>query len=327
MTAFIDRIVDWLSSTFLALLVGIGLADTPAPTPRDFQGYAEGEYVRLAPIAGGQLVELKVRRGDTAQAGTLLYRLDAQAEQAAEAEATARTVRAEAALADLLKGKRPRELDVIDRQRAQAEASLRLSTIELKRQEELFAARVIAPSRLDEARSRYQQDQARVAELAAQYEVAKLAARSDAVKAAEAELAAARAAEAQVRWRLEQRVVTAPVAATVTDTLFEPGEYVGAGQPVVVLLPPGKTKVRFFVPEPELARVAVGDRVQFRCDGCAGDIMGTVRFVAREAEFTPPVVYTTQRRATLVFMVEAWPDDPEFAIKPGQPVDVWLVRP
>ena len=327
MTAFIDAVVEWLSAAVLALLAGIGLADTPAPAARDYQGYAEGEYVRLAPIAGGQLVELAVRRGDSVPPGALLFRLDAEAERAAEAEAAARVVRAGAALADLLKGKRPRELDVIGQQRAQAEASLRLSTIELKRQEELFAARVIAPSRLDEARSRQQQDQARVAELKAQYEVAKLAARSDAVKAAEAELAAARATEAQVRWHLDQRRVVAPMGASVTDTLFELGEYVSAGQPVVVLLPPGKTKVRFFVPEPELATVAVGDRVRFRCDGCAGDIAGTVRFVAREAEFTPPVVYTSQRRATLVFMVEALSDDPEFAIKPGQPVDVRLVRP
>ena len=66
-----------------------------------------------------------------------------------------------------------------------------------------------------------------------------------------------------------------PVAGVVADTLFVRGEWVGAGQPVVSLLPPGNIKVRFYVPEPRLGAREVGQPVELRCDGCAAPIRAT----------------------------------------------------
>jgi HlyD family secretion protein len=107
----------------------------------------------------------------------------------------------------------------------------------------------------------------------------------------------------------------------VEDRLRRPGEWVEAGGVVLSLLPPENVKVRFFVPEPLLGAMRVGQRVGLRCDGCPDDLSGTVRFIAPEAEYTPPVLYSVESRAKLVFMVEAWPD-PGTALHPGQPVDV-----
>jgi hypothetical protein len=53
----------------------------------------------------------------------------------------------------------------------------------------------------------------------------------------------------------------------VQDTLYRQGEYVTAGSPVVVLLPPDHLKVRFFVPETWLPRVRVGAPAQVSFDG------------------------------------------------------------
>ena len=47
---------------------------------------------------------------------------------------------------------------------------------------------------------------------------------------------------------------------------------VPAGRPVVSLLPPGNIKVRFFVPQALLPKIAPGDTVAIRCDGCAADL-------------------------------------------------------
>jgi len=111
----------------------------------------------------------------------------------------------------------------------------------------------------------------------------------------------------------------------VVDTLFARGEWVPAGAPVVSLLPPANVKVRFFVPEPRLGSVTVGQKVALACDGCAAPIAGTVSFIAPQAEYTPPVIYSKDSRAKLVFLVEARPA-PEDAVKlhPGQPIDVTL---
>ena len=57
------------------------------------------------------------------------------------------------------------------------------------------------------------------------------------------------------------------------------------------------------------------------CDGCAQPIAARISFIAPQAEYTPPVIYSVGSREKLVFLVEAWPDD-GIALNPGQPVDV-----
>jgi HlyD family secretion protein len=103
------------------------------------------------------------------------------------------------------------------------------------------------------------------------------------------------------------------------------GEWVPAGAPVVSVLPAANVKARFFVPETELGRVRVGQGVKLACDGCGAPIDAKVSFIATQAEFTPPVIYSKDSRAKLVFLVEARPS-PADAVKlhPGQPVDVTL---
>lgn len=121
--------------------------------------------------------------------------------------------------------------------------------------------------------------------------------------------------------RLARRKVASPVAGTVQQIYFRPGELVSAGRPVLALLPPGNLRVRFFVPQDQIARVALGDRIAVTCDGCADGLSAKVSFLSRQVEFTPPVIYSFEERSKLVFLVEAVPDQPE-KVRVGQPVRV-----
>ena len=135
--------------------------------------------------------------------------------------------------------------------------------------------------------------------------------------------AARRSAEARLNaanTRLARRKVASPAAGTVQQIYYRPGEMVAAGRPVASLLPPGNLKVRFYVPQAVLPRIALGDGVTIGCDGCAA-ISARIDFIARTAEFTPPVIYSLEERAKLVFLIEARPDKPE-ALRIGQPVSV-----
>jgi HlyD family secretion protein len=51
--------------------------------------------------------------------------------------------------------------------------------------------------------------------------------------------------------------------------------------------------------------------------------MAHVSFIARTAEFTPPVIYSLEERAKLVFLIEALPERPD-AFRVGQPIRVTL---
>jgi HlyD family secretion protein len=138
--------------------------------------------------------------------------------------------------------------------------------------------------------------------------------------------AALREAEARVKTsqtRLARRSIASPVSGTVQQVYFRPGEVVTASKPIVALLPPGNMKVRFFVPETVLPRIAYGEIVTVHCDGCTGDLSAKVSFISKTAEFTPPVIYSLEERSKLVFLIEALPVEPG-NLRVGQPVDVLL---
>jgi HlyD family secretion protein len=309
----------------LLLLAALALAACGPAADRPLQGYAEGDYVRVASPFAGTLTKLEVQRGAEVKPGAPLFTLESENEVAARRETEDRAKRAEAQLNNLRSGKRAPELDAIRAQLDQTETALRLSTAEYARQQDLVAKNFVSKQALDEARAARDRDRAKVAELKALLATAQMPARPDEVRAAEFEVAASRQALAQADWRLRQKSAISTVGGVVTDTNFVAGEWVPAGSPVVAILPPENIKVRFFVPEPGLGAIKVGRAVQLACDGCPAPINATVSFIAPQAEYTPPVIYSKDSRAKLVFLVEARPSLADATkLKPGQPVDVTL---
>jgi HlyD family secretion protein len=295
-------------------------------TPPGLQGYVEGEYVRVAAPFAGTLVTLDAQRGAQVKAGAALFAREAENEDAAGREAEERLRKASAQVEDLRKGKRPTEIESSRAQLAQAEVAAGLSEREWRRQLDLVSKGFVSRSKADEARSQRDGDRKRVEQLQNDLATMQAGARPDEIRAAEAEAAAAKQALAQADWKLRQKSVASAVDGLVADTLFVRGEWVPAGSPVVSLLPAANVKVRFFVPEPRLGAVKVGQKVSVSCDGCGNPIDASVSFIAPQAEFTPPVIYSKESRAKLVFLIEARPSAAQDAARlhPGQPVDVKL---
>jgi HlyD family secretion protein len=288
------------------------------------QGYVEGEFVYVASPFAGALESLAVRRGAQVRAGDPLFALEHVSEKAARDEAERRLGQALANLDDARKGRRPTEIESIKAQLKQAQAALRLSTREVRRQEGLTAVPGAAVElEVDRARAAREQDQQRVAQLQADLNTALLGSRTDQVIAAEAEVRAREAALARVEWELGQKRQQAPKTGLVFDTLYREGEWVPAGRPVVVLLPPENIKVRAFVGEKRIGTIHPGNDAHVAVDGIGKQFSGKVGFVSPRAEYTPPVIFSQESREKLVFMVEIL-FDPQAAadLNPGQPVDV-----
>ncbi len=125
--------------------------------------------------------------------------------------------------------------------------------------------------------------------------------------------------------RLTRRTVFSPVTGTVEQVYYRPGETVPAMRPVVALLPPGNLKLRFFVPQALLPEIKYDEAVEVSCDGCDKGLTAKISFISRSVEFTPPVIYSQDERARLVFLIEARPEHPE-KFRVGQPVTVSLPK-
>ena len=311
---------------FLFLVVAGLLAACGPPAATGWSGYAEGDYVYIAAPIAGRLDRLVVHAGDQVRQGAPLFALDALAEQAAADEAQARVKASDAQAQNTAKGRRPQELAVIRAQLEQARAQAVLARSAWQRQKELVDRGFVSAAQLDSAAATLRQADAKVSELDNALRVATLPARGDEQAAAQAQAESARQSLRQSEWRVAQKQQSAPSDAQVAEVFYRQGEYVAAGQPVLSLLPPGSVKARFYVPEAQLAQIALGQAVRLSCDGCGEPVAARISRIGTAPEFTPPVIYSNAQRARLVYLVEARPDVATAAarLRPGQPLDVAL---
>jgi HlyD family secretion protein len=287
------------------------------------QGYVEGEFVYVASALAGELTSLAVERGGQIEAGAPLFALESEAEESARDLAARRLQEGEAQLADARKGLRASEISALKAQLNQAKASLEFTAKEYERNAALIAKNAVAAQDLDRARAARDQDQNRVAQLEADLQTGRLGARSDQITAAEANVRALTAGLRMAEWDLSQKRPKAAVAGLIFDTLFQKGEWVPAGRPVISLLPPGNIKVRAFVPQPRIGGLQVGAVASVSVDGVPQPFAGKISFISPQVEYTPPVIYSQESREKLVVMIEVR-FEPEVAARlhPGQPVDV-----
>ena len=287
-----------------------------------YLGYVEGETSLIAPPSAGRLIERPVNRGDRVKKGDRLFIIDPVVAKAEVARSEAALAEAKARYENLLTGKRKEELDVIRNQQRETELALVMAETELKRQSDLVARGYGTRQAYEQAESQARQLRSRLASLAAQERVANLAARPDEIDAAKALVVQGEANRDQARKKLEDLMPVAPEDALIENTFFNTGEWVPAGTPVLSLLPPRRVKLRFFVPEEDIAKAKPGDTVSFTCDTCAPGLSASIIYISPRAEFTPPVIYSQSARTKLVFLVEARPDAATTALPPGLPVSV-----
>ncbi|MEC5406157.1 HlyD family efflux transporter periplasmic adaptor subunit [Paraburkholderia sp. MPAMCS5] len=309
----------------LLLILSLLLAGCSQREQHVYQGYIEGEYLYLGSSQAGKLTQLNVARGANVKANAPLFSLESVDEAAALDQAQHQLAAARSQLADIQTGKRVPEVNVSRAQLAEAAANAHKAALQLTRDEAQYSAGGISKAELDDSRANADVTSAQVRELTSQVEVARLPGRSQQITAQQAQIAAADALVAQARWKLEQKRVSAPADGLVYDTLYRVGEWVPAGNPVVQILPPQNIKARFFVPETIVGGLAPGREIALHCDGCAADVMAKITYVSNNAEYTPPVIYSNESRAKLVFMIEARPSVADATkLHPGQPVTVTL---
>lgn len=288
-------------------------------------GYVDADYVLVGAEASGRLTTLPVVRGQTIDAGALLFTLDDRDQRSALDQARAALAEAKASLDDLRTGKRPEEIRVLDAQLADAEAALTVAQKSYDRNRDLLQRSVVSIAAIDQAKADLDSAAARVRVAQENRAVANLPARPDQIAAAEQKVAALAAAVTGAETDLTRRVQNAVKAGRIEEVFYQPGELVPAGQSVVSLLPADARKILFFVPELDRSSVHPGQRVAISCDGCADGLFATVASIATDAEYTPPVIYSKESRAKLVYRVEAKPEGTARQLDPGQPVDIRLM--
>ncbi len=310
----------------LALILGAGwLLFRPKPQgPVAWQGYAEADFVKVGPTQAGLLTAVRVSRGDRVVKGQPLFEQDDADYRAAVDQARRMLQQAHDQLSNLLAPAKPSEIEQAEANLSDAEAARDRAQEDLRRSAQLLKSGSATQQIVDQEDATLRSAEAKVAAAKAGLATAEAPmGRPSEIEAQKSLVDALGAAQKQAQWRLDQRSVAAPEDALVADVIGFPGETLAAGAPAVSLLPPGNIFVRFFIPEPELAKIHAGDKVALSCDNCPAGLSGVVSFIAPSAEYTPPFIYSERARGKFVFLAEARPPPDEARLlNPGQPVTV-----
>lgn len=292
---------------------------------RTYEGYVEGRYTYISPYGAGYLKNLYVYRGNRVNEKQKLFSLDPYPEQAQLSQAKAQEQAAEQNLQNLIQGQRTTIIALYEAQLRRAQSDFDLAKLTLKRQQSLFKQNAVAKVDLDNAHTNYQSTLQRVNEATANLNEAKLGSRQHLIQAQRETLKANQADVERLTWIVNQKSAFSPEKALVFDTFFRVGEFVNAGQPVLALLTPANVKIIFFVPEAGLSQLKLNETLSFSCDSCHSKSTARIDFISNQAEYTPPVIYSQNTRAKLVYRVEAaLSSDVALDYHPGQPVTVLI---
>ena len=261
-------------------------------------GRLEATEVQIASKTPGRLAEVLVDEGDKVNKGQLLARMDTRTLEAQRNQAEAEVLRARENL-----------------NAAQANVQLRQSELllaqqELGRSQSLFKHGYVSAQIIDQLQSRIGTGNAAVTAARAQ------------VSAVSAAIGAAQAQVAQLTSEIDDSQLRAPIDGVIQLRMAEPGEVLGAGGRVLLLIDPNDQYMNLYLSASVAGRLTVGDETRVLLDALPDKpLPAKISFVAGKSQFTPKEVETRDERQKLVFRVKLRLTQPSAVpqAKPGMP--------
>ena len=312
-----------------------GCQEAPPATGARVSGQVDATEVQIAPEVGGRIVDMAIAEGDRVKQGQVIARLDTRDIELALRRARAERLQADAELRLLQAGARAEDVRQAEAQAAAAaadvqaaQADLAAAETDLQRFERLLQANSGSQKQRDDAATRRDVANDRVAaararERAAREGTARLraGARPEEIDAARARVAAVDAQIATFEKSKDDAIVTAQIDGIVTERLLDPGEIVSPRMPIAVVADLDHAWAEVFVDEPIVPRIKLGQDATVFTDAGGPGLPGKVSYISSKAEFTPRNVQTAEDRSKLVYRVKIAVDNRQGILKQGMPVE------
>src|SRR5436190_2382833 len=235
------------------------------------------QTVSVVPKTAGRLEEITVKLGDRVSRGQRIARIE-------DSEIREQVKQAEAAL------------EVGKATIRQREADLDLAKTNVERSRNLFQRQLLPQQTLDDAEAKYQSAQA-------------------ALDLARAQNTQSQARLDELRFTLENTIITSPVNGFVARRTADPGAYVSANAPIVDVVDIMRVRLVANIIEKDLKQVGVGAMARVEVDAFPGE-----SFMGRLARISP--VLDPQTR-TAPIEVEIAND--QYRLKPGMYARVGII--
>jgi membrane fusion protein, multidrug efflux system len=262
----------------------------------EYDARVSADIVTVSSRAEGWVVEMPVREGMQVEAGQVLVRID---DRIAKLKADSFRAQIEGVRVERARLRAERKLDqnqanasmrtrtsnVMVREKALAalRADLDFAKLELDRNRQLFATRVINERQLQMAQAAVTKLEIQILQLQAEHEQAegsldearvghdRLGVIDAQIEALTHQVANLAAQLHQQLVDVEDRTIKSPIPAVIDRTFVLPGEYVAAGQRILLLHNPKEVWVEANIKETQVSRLKLGQRVHVSVDAYPDD--------------------------------------------------------
>jgi len=241
-------------------------------------------------------------------------------------EVQANTKMAEAELKKLKSGFRFEEINEAKAQMLEAQANLKKMKDIYDRQSRLIKTHATSEENYTNSQSVYEQAQAQLEKAKALYELRKNGYRIEDIEVQEAKVQALYMQAEKIIIDLRDSVLVAPVYGIIQARFKEPGAIVNPGENVLEITKMDEFWVKAYVDEKNLGKIWPGEQMLIYTDSRADPYIGSVGFIAQNAEFTPKNIQTEELRADLVYRFRVIVKNPDINLRQGMPVTLKAVK-
>lgn len=272
------RTLMWVAGPALVLAIGGYMYISSGRFASTDNAYVQADRVAIAPHVSGRVVEVNVRENEPVKKGDVLFRIDPEPLEIAQARMEAQVESVKSLLDAARNGYRSAQADV----RSSA-SDLKYKEQQFDRMKELRGRGLVAQQQLDDASNnlaaaRAKQDSNNAAVQKAQNLLGGLPDTPD-EKLAGYKLALAQLAQAKLD--LEHSIVRAPMDGVIGKTTLQPGDFLTMGQAAMPLIATTLWVDANFK-ETDLTHVSVGQNATIEVDTFPGK-----KWQARVASISP----------------------------------------
>jgi HlyD family secretion protein len=288
-------------------------------------GNVDIRQVSLGFRASGRIAAMALEEGDPVTSGQLLASLDTGPLEDNLALFNAQVNVAEATVAKLEAGTRPREIAQARAFMAERASALINTQQLLDRQLELAISGAASQQAADDSKAQHDEAEARLNSAREALALAEEGPPAEDIAIAHSELGVARAKVAQAERQLADAELMSPADGIILTRVLEPGAIVSTGASIYTLSLKAPVWVRSYISEPDLGRIRPGMEVEVITDSRPDQpYQGQIGFISPVAEFTPKSVETEDLRTDLIYRLRVIIKEPDDALRQGMPVTVHL---
>ncbi len=292
------------------------------PVPLEIQGEIEATQVRVASKIPGRIDAIAVRKGQQVQKGDFLFSIKSPEIEAKLQQATAAHSAAQAQSMKAQHGAQKEDIQAAYSTYLKAEAGARLYEKTFQRISNLFEAGVVPEQKKDEVETQMEASRETANAAKAIWEKASKGARSEDKNAAEALVAQAEGAIAEVESYLSETQISAPASGEVSNIISEEGELVPTGFPVVTIHNLSDSWATFFIREDLMAEIRMGSELKATVPAIGDqEITFKINYISSLADFAS---WTSTKASggfdVKSFEIHAAPVKPVEGLRPGMSV-------